>query len=159
MCLTFLVPCCDVCLRIVVSNTSWGRHVFYWWRKPTNCRKSLTNFITYCCIVYTSPRTRLECTTLVVIGTARLVVNPTTIRSWTWRPQDVFDTTIRKQTSQHGTKNVRHMIGQHERLERAVPITTNVVHSNLVRGEVYTIQQYVIKFVSDLRQLVGFLHQ
>jgi len=36
---------------------------------------------------------RLELTTLVVIGTARLVVNPTTIRSWTWRPQDVFDTT------------------------------------------------------------------
>ena len=30
----------------------------YWWRKleyPENCRKSLTNFITYCCIEYTSP--------------------------------------------------------------------------------------------------------
>jgi hypothetical protein len=80
MCLTFLVPCCDVCLRIVVSNTSWGRHVH-----------------------------------------DRMVVGFTT--------------------------------------NRAVPITTNVVHSNLVRGEVYTIQQYVIKFVSDLRQLVGFLHQ
>jgi hypothetical protein len=37
-----------------------GGH-FYLWRKPkypekiTNCRKSLINFITYCCIEYTSP--------------------------------------------------------------------------------------------------------
>ena len=28
---------------------------FYWWRKPLTGRKSLTNFITYCCIDYTSP--------------------------------------------------------------------------------------------------------
>ena len=33
---------------------------FYWWKKPeypqkTNDLKSLTNFITYCCIEYTSP--------------------------------------------------------------------------------------------------------
>jgi hypothetical protein len=31
---------------------------FYWWRKPgktTDCRKSLTHFITYCWIDYTSP--------------------------------------------------------------------------------------------------------
>jgi hypothetical protein len=35
---------------------------FYWWRKPEYlerkppiCRKSLTNFITWCCIDYTSP--------------------------------------------------------------------------------------------------------
>jgi len=26
---------------------------FYWWRKPPTCRKSPTNFITYCCIEYT----------------------------------------------------------------------------------------------------------
>ena len=35
----------------------------YWWRKseknPPICRKSLTNFITYCCIEYTSPSTGL----------------------------------------------------------------------------------------------------
>ena len=31
-------------------------------------------------------------------------------------------------------------------------ITTKVVRSNPVHGEVYSIQQYVIKFVSDLRQ-------
>ena len=37
------------------------------------------------------------------------------------------------------------------------PITTKVVSSNPVHGEVYSIQHYVIKFVSDLRQVGGFL--
>jgi hypothetical protein len=40
---------------------------------------------------------------------------------------------------------------------QAVPITTKVVSSNPVHGEVYSIQHYVIKFVSDLRQVGGFL--
>jgi hypothetical protein len=40
---------------------------------------------------------------------------------------------------------------------QSVPITTNVVSSNPVHGEVYSIQHYVIKFVSDLRQVDGFL--
>jgi hypothetical protein len=40
---------------------------------------------------------------------------------------------------------------------QSVPITTNVVRSNPVHGEVYSIQLYVIKFVSDLRQVSGFL--
>jgi hypothetical protein len=40
---------------------------------------------------------------------------------------------------------------------QSVPITTNVVSSNPVHGEVYSIQHYVIKFVSDLRQIGGFL--
>ena len=40
---------------------------------------------------------------------------------------------------------------------QSVPITTNVVSSNLVHGEVYSIQYYLIKFVSDLRQVGGFL--
>jgi hypothetical protein len=38
-----------------------------------------------------------------------------------------------------------------------VPITTNVVSSNPAHGEVYSIQNYVIKFVSDLQQVSGFL--
>jgi hypothetical protein len=38
-----------------------------------------------------------------------------------------------------------------------VPITTKVVSSNPVHGEVYSIQHYVIKFVSDLRQVGGLL--
>ena len=46
-----------------------------------------------------------------------------------------------------------------------VPITTKVVSSNPANYEVYSIQHYVIKFVSDLRQVgffsgyFGFLHQ
>ena len=32
-----------------------------------------------------------------------------------------------------------------------------VVNSNPVHGEVYSIQYYLIKFVSDLRQVGGFL--
>jgi hypothetical protein len=38
-----------------------------------------------------------------------------------------------------------------------VPITTNGVSSNPAHGEVYSIQHYVIKFVSDLSQVGGFL--
>jgi hypothetical protein len=38
-----------------------------------------------------------------------------------------------------------------------MPITTNAVSSNLIHGEVYSIQHYVIKLVSDLRQVGGFL--
>jgi hypothetical protein len=40
---------------------------------------------------------------------------------------------------------------------QSVPITTKVLSSNPAHGEVYPIQHYVIKFVSDLRQVVGFL--
>ena len=39
---------------------------------------------------------------------------------------------------------------------QSVPITTKVVSSNPVQGEVYSIQIYVIKFVSDLQQVGGF---
>ena len=39
---------------------------------------------------------------------------------------------------------------------QSVPITTKVVSSNPVLGEVYPIQYYVIKFVSDLWQVDGF---
>jgi hypothetical protein len=40
---------------------------------------------------------------------------------------------------------------------QSVPITTKVVRSNPADGEVYLIQHYPIKFVSDLRQVGGFL--
>ena len=40
---------------------------------------------------------------------------------------------------------------------QSVPITTEVVSLNPVHGEVYSIQHYVIMFVSDLRQGAGFL--
>ena len=40
---------------------------------------------------------------------------------------------------------------------QSVPITTKVVSSNPVHGEVYSIQHYVIKFVSGLRWVGGFI--
>ena len=40
---------------------------------------------------------------------------------------------------------------------QSVPITTKVVSLNPVHGEVYSIQHHVIKFVSDLQQVLGFL--
>ena len=40
---------------------------------------------------------------------------------------------------------------------QSVPITTNVVRSNPAHGEVYSIQHYEIKFVSNLRYDGGFL--
>ena len=39
---------------------------------------------------------------------------------------------------------------------QSVPFTSKVMSSNLVHGEVYSIQHYVIKFVSDLRQIDDF---
>jgi hypothetical protein len=40
---------------------------------------------------------------------------------------------------------------------QSVPITTKLVSSNPVHGKVYSIQLYVIKFVSDLWQVGGLL--
>ena len=40
---------------------------------------------------------------------------------------------------------------------QSVPITTGVVDSNPACGEGYSIQHYVIQFVSDLRRVGGFL--
>jgi len=50
----------------------------------------------------------------------------------------------------------RMVVGFTTTYAKSVPITTNVVSSNPA-GEVYLIQYYVIKFVSDLRQVGGFL--
>ena len=40
---------------------------------------------------------------------------------------------------------------------QSMPIKTKAVRSNHAHGEVYLIQHYAIKFVSDLRQVGGFL--
>ena len=40
---------------------------------------------------------------------------------------------------------------------QSVPIITKVVSSIPVHGEVYSIQHYMIKFVSDLQQVGAFL--
>jgi hypothetical protein len=39
---------------------------------------------------------------------------------------------------------------------QSVPITSKVASWNPADGEVYSIQHYVIKFVSDLRQVLQF---
>jgi hypothetical protein len=64
-----------------VAHFAWFSEPWSIRRKPQTCRKSLRNFITYCCIKYTLSWTGFKLTTLVVIGTdAQVVVNPTTIR-------------------------------------------------------------------------------
>ena len=40
---------------------------------------------------------------------------------------------------------------------QSVHITTKVVSSNTTHGDVYSIQHYVIKFVSDLHQVGDFI--
>jgi len=45
----------------------------------------------------------------------------------------------------------------HLDFQQSVPITTKIVSSKPVHGEVYSIQHYVIKFVSDLQQVGDFL--
>jgi hypothetical protein len=40
---------------------------------------------------------------------------------------------------------------------QSVPITTKIVSSNPVHGDVCSIQHYVIKFVSDFQQVGVFL--
>ena len=40
---------------------------------------------------------------------------------------------------------------------QSMHITTEVVSSNIAHGEVYSMQHCVIKFVSDLQQVGGFL--
>ena len=40
---------------------------------------------------------------------------------------------------------------------QSVPITTEVLNSNPTHGDVYSIQHYVIKLASDLRQVGDFL--
>jgi hypothetical protein len=40
---------------------------------------------------------------------------------------------------------------------QSVPIATDVVCSSLADGEVYSIQHYVVNYVSNLRQVGGFL--
>jgi len=40
---------------------------------------------------------------------------------------------------------------------QSVPINTNVVNSNFAIGKVYSIQNYVLTFVSDLQQVIVFL--
>jgi hypothetical protein len=55
--------------------------------------------------------------------------------------------------------NVNSIITESMNARSYLPTRYTVVRSNPAHGEVYSIQHYVIKFVSDLRQVDGFLHQ
>jgi hypothetical protein len=46
-----------------------------------------------------------------------------------------------------------------DKLRKGNPTITDLNNPNRPSGEVYSIQHYVIKFVSDLQQVDGFLHQ
>ena len=77
------------------SAISW-RSGFLWRkpdirRKPPTYHTPLTNFITKCFIEYTSPWARFKLTTLVLIGTDCIGVNPTTIPSPPRRPLDTIN--------------------------------------------------------------------
>jgi len=53
--------------------------------------------------------------------------------------------------------NVFSVGGRRGLLMQSMPITTNDMSPNPAHCEMYSIQLYVIKFVSDLRQVGGFL--
>jgi hypothetical protein len=44
-----------------------------------------------------------------------------------------------------------------DRMVQSVTITTKIVSSNSSHGDAYSLQLYMIKFVSDLRQFCGFI--
>jgi formate/nitrite transporter FocA (FNT family) len=50
-----------------------------------------------------------------------------------------------------------HMVVRFTATYATMHTTTNVVSSNPAQGEVYSLQYYVIKFVSDFRQVSGLL--
>ena len=60
----------------------------------------------------------------------------------------------------HSFRN-RHLQSLHNQSSiqsmQSVPITTKVMSSNPTNGKVYSIQHYVIMFISDFRQVGGFL--
>jgi hypothetical protein len=56
-----------------------------------------------------------------------------------------------------GRRGCDRMVVELQLSVQSMPITTNVVSSNPVHGEVYSVQHHVIKFVIDLRQVGGFL--
>ena len=56
-----------------------------------------------------------------------------------------------------GIIKIAFVIGRGQRKRFTTTYATYVVSSNPVHGEVYSIRHYVIKFVSDLWQVSGFL--
>ena len=79
-----------------------------------------------------------------------------------YQASHVFPVSFRSRSSGSGIPhwNIRgrdRMVVGFTTTYQSVTITTKVVSSNPVHGEAYSIQHFVIKFVSDLRQVGGFL--
>jgi hypothetical protein len=71
-----------------------------------------------------------------------------------WRPVLVVE-----EARVPGERTTDHMFVWYYDLQlpvQSVPITTKIVSLNPVHGKVYSMQHYVIKFVSDLQQISGF---
>ena len=71
--------------------------------------------------------------------------------------QIIYENRLKQTTTMHTTRGRGRGCGRMVVHVQSVPITTNVVSSNHFYGEAYLIQHYVLKFVSDLRQVGGFL--
>ena len=69
--------------------------------------------------------------------------------------QIIYENRLKQTTTMHTTRGRGR--GRMVVHVQSVPITTNVVSSNHFYGEAYLIQHYVLKFVSDLQQVDGFL--
>ena len=67
-----LMPCSTIFQNLTISFIGEGNRSIQ--RKPLTCCKTLSNFITWCCIECTLPWAGFKLTTLVVIGTDCIAV-------------------------------------------------------------------------------------
>ena len=70
---------------------------------------------------------------------------------------------LKSPAGKNSKNGIFHLRGRHDRgwiynyLCNQCPITNKTVSSNPAHDEVYSIQHYVIKIISELRQVYGFL--
>ena len=90
-----------------------------------------------------------------VIFTIHNISISSNLYAFVYLGQDAYYTEQREQRGQSWSRS--YGIWIFNCLVQSVAITTKVVSSNPVHDEVYSIQHYVIKFVSDLQQVGSFL--
>ena len=130
--------------------------------KSPTCHKSPTNFITWCCIEYTSPWAGIELTSVVVMGTDRTgscksnyhMITTTKAQKLSWH----MFSYERKIYTQRSTYCWDVMLPDRmvDWFTIIFPISAAYHHHSCefdsASGEVYSIQHYVSTFVSDLWQ-------
>ena len=127
-----------------IGRRQWSTRI-----KPPTCRKSLTNFITYYCIVYTSPWAGIVLTPLVMIGT---------YCTGSCKSNHHTTTTMKKEYAcAFWYKLCDRMVVGFTTTWAIIPTITKVVSLNPSNGDVCSIQHYVIRFVNDLLQVGNFL--